>query len=292
MRFTVSLAEDNPGGPAPGKPLYQREAMDTLPDVPLVKLEGYQGPLDLLLALIRRQQINIYDIPIASITQQYLEYLHALEKMNVDTAGEFVLMAATLIQIKSRMLLPRDPAVGPGEQEDPRRELVDKLLQHERFKIAAEMLESRRALEGGMWTQPGSDEPQPAEQEERAPIVASVLDIIRVFGNLLERARKQPAIQIHREPVTVAQMVEHVKQILMERVDPVRLEDIAEGYVERQMLVALLLALLEMMRLREVVLRQEELFGAMTIGRGARFSDVLRGNAVKGNRGPGSGEEH
>ena len=93
--------------------------MGTLPDVPLVRLEGYQGPLDLLLALIRRQQINIYDIPIARITEQYLEYLHALEKMNVDTAGEFVLMAATLIQIKSRMLLPHDPAVGPASRKTP-----------------------------------------------------------------------------------------------------------------------------------------------------------------------------
>ena len=266
--------------------------MGTLPDVPLVRLEGYQGPLDLLLALIRRQQINIYDIPIARITEQYLEYLHALEKMNVDTAGEFVLMAATLIQIKSRMLLPRDTAVGPGEQEDPRRELVDRLLEHERFKTAAEMLESRLVLEDGMWTQAGSDELQPAEEEERTTNVASVFDIIRVFGGLLERARKEPDIQIHREPVTVAQMVEHIKQVLVEKVEPVRLEDLAAGYLERQVLVALLLALLDMMRLREVVLRQEELFGSMTIGRGERFADLLRGNEAKGNRGPGSGEEH
>ena len=274
------------------KPLYQRKAMGTLPDVPLVRLEGYQGPLDLLLALIRRQQISIYDIPIARITEQYLEYLHALEMMNVDTAGEFVLMAATLIQIKSRMLLPHDPAVGPGEQEDPRRELVDRLLEHERFKTAAELLESRLALEDGMWTQPGSDELQREEKYEAAPNIASVLDIIRVFGDLLERARKQPDIQIHREPVTVAQMVEHIKQVLVEKVEPVRLDDVAAGYVERQMLVALLLALLEMMRLREVVLRQEELFGSMTIGRGERFTDLLRGKEAKGNRGPGSGEEH
>jgi segregation and condensation protein A len=191
------------------------------------------------------------------------------------------LVAATLIQIKSRMLLPRDPEAGSGEQEDPRRDLVDKLLEHERFKSAAEMLESKRALEDGMWTQSGTSELQPAEEQEIAPNVASVFDIIRVFSGLLERAKKQPDIQIRREPVTVAQMSEHIKQVLMGRVDPVPLEDLVAGYVERQMLIALLLALLEMMRLREVVLRQEELFGALMVGRGERFAEILSDNEAK-----------
>src|SRR6266702_5008751 len=125
--------------------------MSTLPGPPVLTLEAYQGPLDVLLSLVRSQEINIYDIPIARITEQYMQYLHSLAKLNINTAGEFVLMAATLIQIKSRMLLPRDPAAGPGDQEDPRRELVEKLLEHERFKGAAEMLESKRLLVSATW---------------------------------------------------------------------------------------------------------------------------------------------
>lgn len=249
--------------------------MSTLPGPPVLTLEGYQGPLDLLLNLVRSQKINIYDIPIARITEQYMQYLRSLAKMNINTAGEFVLMAATLIQIKSRMLLPRDPAAGPGDEEDPRRELVDKLLEHERFKGAAEMLESKRLLVSATWTQPGSGEvAQTVEEPENAANVASVFDMIRIFGDLLERARKQPEIQILRELVTIAQMTEHIKQVLMGRADPVRLEDLAAGYVERQMLIALLLALLEMMRLREVVLKQTEVFGTMTIGRGETFTEI------------------
>ena len=104
---------------------------------PSVKLGNYEGPLDLLLDLIRKQQINIYDIPIAKITQQYLDYLHLLEDLNIDVAGEFIFMAATLIHIKSRLLLPPDPTAPPEEQEDPRLELVHRLLEHEQFKNAA-----------------------------------------------------------------------------------------------------------------------------------------------------------
>jgi segregation and condensation protein A len=139
---------------------------------------------------------------------------------------------------------------------------VDKLLEHERFKGAAEMLESKRLLVSAKWTQPGSGEAvQSVEEPENAANVASLFDMIRIFGDLLERARKQPEIRIRRELMTIAQMTEHIKQVLMGRADPVRLEDLAAGYVERQMLIALLLALLEMMRLREVVLKQTEVFG-------------------------------
>ena len=121
-----------------------------------IHLEQYEGPLDLLLDLIRKQQIDIKDIPIATITAQYLEYMEQAREMDMDLSAEFVYMAATLIHIKSKMLLPRDPALGPeGETaEDPRQELVDRLLEHERFKNAAEMLQQKRMIEENVWSNP------------------------------------------------------------------------------------------------------------------------------------------
>jgi len=238
-----------------------------------VKVEIYEGPLDLLLDLIRKQQINIYDIPIAKITKQYLDYLHALEEMNIDIAGEFIFMAATLIHIKSRMLLPPDPAAPPEDQEDPRAELVHRLLEHEQFKNAAEMLQSKRMLEDAMWSQPGIGEF--VEAEDEPSLAVSVFDLITVFREILERAKKRPQLEIHREEVTVAEMIERIRQVLMETPHAVRLDDLMAGYVTRQALVALLLALLEMVRLRAVTLRQKELFASITIHRSKRFEEIM-----------------
>ena len=172
----------------------------------------YEGPLDLLLDLIRKQQIDIYDIPIARITQQYLDYLHLLEELNIDVAGEFIFMAATLIHIKSRMLLPPDPNAPPEEQVDPREDLVHRLLEHEQFKNAAQMLQSKRMVEEAMWSQPGIAEF--VEAEDEPGLAVSVFDLISTFREILERAKKRPQIEIRREEMTVAQMVEHIKQVL------------------------------------------------------------------------------
>ena len=240
---------------------------------PPVKLGNYEGPLDLLLDLIRKQQINIYDIPIARITQQYLDYLHLLEELNIDVAGEFIFMAATLIYIKSRTLLPPDPTAPPEEQGDPREELVHRLLEHEQFKNAAEMLSSKRLLEDAMWSQPGIGEF--AEAEDEPGLVVSVFDLISVFREILERAKKRPQLQIRREEVTVAQMVEHVKQVLRASPGPVPLEDLVGDFLWRQALIALFLALLEMVRLRAVLLRQKGTFTSITVARSKRFEEVL-----------------
>jgi segregation and condensation protein A len=240
---------------------------------PPVKLGIYEGPLDLLLDLIRKQEINIYDIPIARITQQYLDYLHMLQELNIDVAGEFIFMAATLIYIKSRMLLPPDPTAPPEEQEDPRAELVQRLLEHEQFKNAAEMLKAKRVVEEATWSQPGIGEF--AEAEDEPGLVVSVFDLISVFHEILERAKKQPQIQIQREEVTVAQMFEHVKQVLQTSARPVPLTDLIGDFFWRQALIAMFLALLELVRLRAVVLRQKHLFAAITVAKGRRFGEIL-----------------
>lgn len=240
---------------------------------PPVKLEIYEGPLDLLLDLIRKQQINIYDIPIAKITQQYLDYLRMLEEMNIDVAGEFVFMAATLIHIKSRMLLPPDPNAPAEEEGDPRAELVHRLLEHEQFKNAAQMLQSKRMIEDASWSQPGISEF--VEAEDEPGLTVSVFDLISVFREILERAKKRPQIEIHREEVTVAEMIEHTKQVLIANPHPVRLDDLMAGYLSRQALIALFLALLEMVRLRAILLRQKELFALITIHKNKRFEEIM-----------------
>lgn len=240
---------------------------------PPVKLEIYEGPLDLLLDLIRKQQINIYDIPIARITKQYLDYLRLLEEMNIDIAGEFVFMAATLIHIKSRMLLPPDPTAPPEGQEDPRAELVHRLLEHEQFKNAAQMLQSKRMIEDAIWSQPGLGEF--VEAEDEPGLAVSVFDLTSAFREILERAKNRPQIEIRREEVTVAEMMERVKQVLLASPHPVRLEDLIAGYVARQALIALILALLEMVRLKAVLLRQRELFAPITVHKSKRFEEIM-----------------
>jgi len=244
---------------------------------PAVKLEAYEGPLDLLLDLIRKQQINIYDIPIATITRQYLDYLRLMEELNIDVAGEFILMAATLIYIKSRMLLPPDPEAPAEEQEgDPRAELVQRLLEHEQFRNAAEMLKSKRTVEEATWSHPGIDEFTEAEDEPG--LAVSVFDLISVFRDILERAKKRPQIQVRREQVTVQEMLEHVKQVMSERSGPVSIEELVAGYVWRQALIALLLALLELVRLRAIRLRQEDLFAPISAVKSKQFEEIV--NAV------------
>jgi len=240
---------------------------------PLLKLQIYEGPLDLLLDLIRKQKINIYDIPIAQITSQYLQYLHLLEEMDIDVAGEFIFMAATLIHIKSRLLLPPDPAAPPEEQEDPRTDLVHRLLEHEQFKNAAQMLQSKRLVEEATWSQPGIGEFLEAEDEPG--LAVSVFDLIAAFRQVMERAKERPSLEVQRDEVTVGEMIEHVKQVLLTRRHPVQLEDLMAGYTARGALIALILALLEMVRLRAILLRQKELFGPVTIHRHQHFEEIM-----------------
>jgi segregation and condensation protein A len=257
----------------PREPSAVKRATRSGDSPPPVKLEAYEGPLDLLLDLIRKQQINIYDIPIATITRQYLDYLHLLEEMNIDVGGEFVLMAATLIYIKSRMLLPPDPNAPAEEEEDPRDELVHRLLEHEQFKNAAAMLQSKRMVEDATWSQPGIGEF--VEAEDEPGFTVTVFDLVAVFRQIIERAKKRVPMTIRREEVSVAQMFEHVKQVLQMNAHPVRLDDLFSGFLSRQALIALLLALLEMVRLRAVLLRQKELFAPITVHKNKRFEEIV-----------------
>lgn len=270
----TALPEEPAEVPADAAPetMVKRATRSTEPPPP-IKLAAYEGPLDLLLDLIRKQQVNIYDIPIAKITKQYLDYLHLMEEMNIDLGGEFVLMAATLIYIKSRMLLPPDPNAPAEDEEDPRTDLVHRLLEHEQFKNAAAMLQSKRMVEDATWSQPGIGEF--VEAEDDPGFTVTVFDLVAVFRTIIERAKKRVPMQIRREEVSVAQMFEHVKQVLLMNAHPVRLDDLFAGFLSRQALVALLLALLEMVRLRAVMMRQKDLFAPITVHKNKRFEEIV-----------------
>jgi segregation and condensation protein A len=266
---------------APGEPVAPTATRSShlVAPPPPIKVGVYEGPLDLLLDLIRKQQINIYDIPIAKITQQYLDYLHLMKELNIDVAGEFIFMAATLIYIKSRTLLPPDPTAPPEELEDPRTELVHRLLEHEQFKNAAEMLNSKRVLEDAMWSQPGIGEF--TETEDEPGLAVTIFDLISVFREILERAKKKPQMMIRREEVSVAQMVDHVKHVLRASPGPVSLSDLIGDFVWRQALIAIFLALLEMVRLRAVRLQQKDTFTSITVARSKRFEEVFAAKSAE-----------
>jgi len=189
--------------------------LSTVSSSPLnVHLDRYEGPLDLLLDLIRKQQIDIRDIPIATITSQYLSYLDQAREMDLDIGAEFVFMAATLIHIKSRMLLPTDPALqkeNEGE-EDPREELVQRLLEHQRFKDAAEMLQQKRIVEENVWSNPQIG--QFVSDIEEPGLAVSLFDLIKAFGEVLERSKNRPVLDVQGEEVTVNDMIVHVRSLL------------------------------------------------------------------------------
>ncbi|MGC9158200.1 MAG: segregation and condensation protein A [Terracidiphilus sp.] len=258
------------------EPEGQRKPDEDASRFPFSVLVGqvYDGPLDLLLDLIRKQDIDIYDIPIARITAQFLAYVNQLKASDVDVAGEFIYMASLLIHIKSRMLLPRAPA-GPEEvAEDPRRELVDRLLEHERFKNAAQMLAQKQMIEAASWSNPGvRDFRDDAEAEPE--VAADTVDLIRVFREILERVRRRPVLDIQEDSVTVAQMIQFLARRLMMEDKPVALSRLLRHTRSERALIVLFLALLEMVRMQAVLLRQDRSFSEIFVKKHTGFDAVI-----------------
>src|SRR6266446_429427 len=178
-----------------------------------IHLDAYDGPLDLLLDLIRKQEMDIHNIPIAKITGQYLEYLHKLEALDIDVSADFIYMAATLILIKSKMLLPADPLAGPEEQTDPRAELAYRLVEHEKFKRAAQLLHQKQQIEAHVWTKP--DLSLYEGEEVEGELVVSLVDLVKVFQQVLERRKQVVRIELGQEQFTVAQMMETLRSRLL-----------------------------------------------------------------------------
>jgi len=239
----------------------------------------YEGPLDLLLDLIRKQHIDIYDIPIARITAQYLVYVKKLRELDVNVAAEFIYMAAVLIHIKSKMLLPRDPAAASEADDDPRSELVNRLLEHEKFKSAAQMLLQKQQLEDAVWSNPAIREFMEAEGAE-PEIAAEIIDLVKTFQQVLDRARNRPLIEVNEETVTVGQMIAYLQRRLTLEDRPLRLKQLLRNIQSRQALVCMFLALLEMVRLQAIQLRQDRLFGEILLRKHVGFEAVMSEQAA------------
>jgi len=239
-----------------------------------IQIPMYEGPLDLLLDLIRKQEINIHDIPIAKITTQYLEYLHKLDELNIDVSADFIYMAATLIYIKSKMLLPPDPLAGSEGQEDPRAELVQRLAEHEKFKNAAQLLYQKQQIEEHVWSKPDKSlyEGEAAEGE----IVVSLVDLIKMFQQVLERRKEVSRIELQHEQFTVAQMIAQLRaQLVASENGTLSLIQFFEACASRHAMIVAFLALLEMVRLQAVLLVQEKQFGEILVRKHKMFDLVF-----------------
>jgi segregation and condensation protein A len=241
-----------------------------------VHLEQYEGPLDLLLDLIRKQELNIYDIPIASITRQYLDFMQRAVELDIALSAEFVYMAATLIQIKSKMLLPRDPALAALEEEDdPRRELVDRLLEYERFKSAAQMLEQKRMVEEALWTNPQMA--RFAGEDDTPGLQVTLFDLVKTLEQVLERAKNRPFYEVNKEDVSIPDMIGFLRRRLQDvpRGEAVPVLPLFEQQRSRRAMICLFLAILEMVKQQAVTLAQRDNFGEILIRKHRGFDEAL-----------------
>lgn len=220
----------------------------------------FAGPLDLLLFLIKQEQANIFDIPIARITDEYLRYIRLMKTLDISVAADFLVMAATLIEIKSKMLLPREAAAIENEEiEDPRKELVDRLLEYEKFKSAAQMLYERTTVENATFTR------GPIESDENnAEVNAGVFDLLTVFQKILARHREEIQMEIQREEITLAEMLKNLKTRIFADGE-LNLLHFFEEMHTRQELVTAFIAVLEIVRTESVKLLQRKTFGEIIL---------------------------
>jgi segregation and condensation protein A len=240
-----------------------------------IQIPMYEGPLDLLLDLIKQQKMSIHDIRISEITTQYLDYLHKLEELDVDVSAEFIYMAATLIYIKSKMLLPPDPLAGEEEQAtDPRAELVQRLVEHEKFKNAAQLLYQKQQIEENVWSKP--DKSLYHDEGTEGELVVSLVDLVKVFQQVLERRKEVSRIELRHEQFTVAQMIAALRtQIIASAENAVNLIQFFEACPSRHAMIVAFLAVLEMVKLQAVVLVQEKQFGDILVRKHKMFDLVF-----------------
>lgn len=254
------------------------------PFQPTIKVQDFEGPLDLLLHLIKQSEMDIYDIKIATITSQYLEYLHQMKEHQLEVAGEYFVMAATLMDIKSQMLLPAPPSIDEEpeeEQEDPRQELVDQLLEYQRYKKAADNLKDKETYRQQEFTRPAMRVPKDMIKAGVAPGI-TLEELQEAFAGVLRRHQlSAPLVEtVEAEKVSVAQRMSKVFSIVKE--GPARFEDLFVGQKTRDSLVTTFLAILELAKHQAILINQAELFDPIILVEGPK-SDEYENNQPSTN---------
>ena len=249
---------------------------ESSPEAYSVKLDAFEGPLDLLIHLIKKHEVNIYDIPIALITRQYLEYVEMMKELNLDTVGEFLVMAATLIHIKSKMLLPRPEPAEDGEpEEDPRDALVRRLLEHQKFKAAAELLHERAVLRGAQWIRPDGRIAAIAGDEYayEPELEVDLFSLLAAFRGVLERVKQRPKMVLPPEEVPVEVRIDQLLAMLSET-EACGFDDLFSRDDSRSAMIVTFIALLEMIRLKLIRVFQTAAFGPIRVYKRARPADA------------------
>ena len=228
-----------------------------------VKLEIFEGPLDLLLYLIKKDEINIHDIPIAEVTDQYLQYLDLMKMLDLNIAGEFLVMAATLIHIKSKMLLPQEGLEQTEEEIDPREELIRKLLEYKRFKEAASRLQDMEKTQKEAFTR-SVPEDLPEEDASEKYFEASIFDLISAFTRVLKEVPKETVYEVIKDEVTVSEKIHEIFHLLVKN-SSLSFYNLFKNAKSKIGIIATFLALLELIRMKEIIAKQDKPFGDLVI---------------------------
>src|SRR6266404_7850482 len=248
-------AQEETGGPISVTGSAPEIVADHTTDDLKIVMGDFDGPLDLLLHLIRQEQVNIYDIPVARIADEYLRYLQVMQELDIAVAGDFLVMAATLIELKTKMLLPRDPYATAEVEEDPRQDLVDQLLEYQKYKAAAQMLWSRATVERAIFKR------AEIETDKNNPEVAvGLFDLLRVFNEILARHKEEVLMEIQREEISMTEMLERLRNMVMSAGE-LNLRVFFERAASRRELVLAFLSVLELVRTTDIKLFQSETFG-------------------------------
>ena len=249
-----------------------------------IKLDVFEGPLDLLLYLIKKDEVNIYDIPIARILDQYLEYIRLMKLFDLNVAGEFIVMAATLIQIKSKMLLPAEehPPEEELEEDDPREELVRKLLEYKKFKEAAVLLRTKEEYRREHFVRMQKEMVQDGVYFE-----ANLFDLISAFTKALKDIPKELFYEVIKDEFTVDSKIHDILHLLLDT-PHIHLTQLFANAKNKMEIIATFLAILELIRLKEIMVVQKRLFGEIEVmrnkenispyGRGKTKIDTGSGN--------------
>jgi segregation and condensation protein A len=230
-----------------------------------IKLEIFEGPLDLLLYLVKKDHLNIYDIPISKVTEQYLSYLNLMQLLDLNIAGEFLVMSATLIQIKSKMLLPPEESTAVEEdQGDPRAELIKRLLEYEKFKEIAETLRQKESNQREVFKRPSVEIDKALRSDKEVYFEASIFDLINAFSAALKDVPKELFYEVIKDEFTIEQKIHEIMRLLLTNTS-VRLSGLFSKAKNKIEIIVIFLAILELIRMKEIIARQAETFQEIEI---------------------------